>query len=136
MDFTGLKEFMAKTGWGYLATTDGELPGVRPMGGCAWVGKEFWCATGDPTAKVDQLRRVPYAEYCFANANGDHVRLFGKCVVSTDLAEKEKLLELRPGLRNYVKDASDPHYVVIKMTPELVRFMEMTEMAYKEVSLD
>ena len=33
MDFEGIKTFIKDTGWGYLATTDGERPAVRPMGG-------------------------------------------------------------------------------------------------------
>jgi hypothetical protein len=31
MDFTELKAFIIQVQWGYLATTDGQVVGVRPM---------------------------------------------------------------------------------------------------------
>ena len=136
MDFEGLKAVMKEARWGYLATTNGKRPGVRPMGGCGWFGKEFWCATGLKDSKTQDIKEVPYVEYCFSDKEGRHVRLFGKCEVSTDVEKKGKLLELHPVLKQYVGDANNPDYVVLILRPESVRFMDSEDMQYREVSLD
>jgi hypothetical protein len=63
MNFEELKQFVKQVGWGYLATSDGETVGVRPMGGLEWKSRELWCATFGGSDKIAQLKKVPYAEY-------------------------------------------------------------------------
>ncbi len=67
MDFETVKDFMKQVGWGFLATSDGNKVGVRPMGSCVWMDDELWCASRDKTEKIAQLRKVPYAEYCVSD---------------------------------------------------------------------
>ncbi len=136
MNFEELKSFMKQVGWGFLATTNGDRASVRPMGGGCWFGKEFWCATGLKDAKTADIKKAPYVEYCFADKEGKHVRLSGKCVVSTDRADKEKLLDFMPAMKQYVGDADNPDYVVLRLTPERIRYMGSDDMQYTEVSLD
>ena len=76
MNLEELKQFIKQLGWGFLATTDGRIVGVRPMGGLAWKDSQLLCATFSEsdttlrstlrsTSKVSQLKKVPYGEYCF-----------------------------------------------------------------------
>ena len=88
MNIEEVMKFMKEVGWGTLATTDGQKVGVRPMGGWAWNENELWCATAEASDKITQLKKVPYAEYCFCDAEGKHVRIAGPCTISTDNAEK------------------------------------------------
>lgn len=136
MSLDDVKALMKEAGWGTLATTDGRTVGVRPMGGWAWVGKELWCATGKPSDKVSQLERVPHAEYCFVETSGRHVRISGQCTVSTEAADKTKLYELVPALREHVSDPASPEYAVIRMKPDRVRLMAASDMEYVEIPLD
>jgi uncharacterized pyridoxamine 5'-phosphate oxidase family protein len=108
MNFETVKNFMKEVGWGFLATSDSNKVGVRPMGSCVWMGNELWAATSDGTAKVLQLRKVPYAEYCFSDREGKHVRIAGHCTISTNNDDKLKLYEAVPVLKKYYKDPSDP----------------------------
>jgi len=126
---------MKEVGWGLLATTDGKIVGLRPMGGWAWMGNELWCATSTSSDKVSQLKAIPYAEYCFAKPEGEHVRISGSCTLSTDNGDKLKLYEAVPLLKNYIEDPASPEYVVIRMKPDRIRFMVTTDMAYKDVPL-
>lgn len=135
MDMDQVKALMKQAGWGVLATTDGATVGVRPMGGWAWFGKELWCATMKSTDKVLQLSKVPYAEYCFATPEGKHVRIAGPCTVSTDNADKKKLYDAVPILREYFQDPTALEYLVIKMQPERVRMMDAPFMDYTTVKL-
>lgn len=135
MNIKEVKNFMAEVGWGMLATTDGQKVGVRPMGGLAWKGNQLWCATDISSDKIAQLKKVPYAEYCFCDAQGKHIRIAGTCVISTDNEEKRWLYEAVPALKDHISDPASPKYVVIKMTPDNIRFMESTDLKYTQIEL-
>ena len=38
-----VKSFMREVGWGFLATSDSNKVGVRPMGSCVWMDNEPKC---------------------------------------------------------------------------------------------
>lgn len=135
MTFDQLKLFVKQVGWGYLATTDGKIVGVRPMGGLAWKDNLLLCATFTPSDKVSQLKKVPYAEYCFCDSTGKHVRIAGPCTISTDNAEKLWLYKQCPELAKYFPDPAMPEYVIIKMTPENIRAMSGSDMKYEQVKI-
>jgi general stress protein 26 len=133
MNLEEVKRFMKQVPWGTLATTDGLKVGVRPMAGLAWNENQLWCATTDLSDKVVQLKKVPYAEYCFCDTKGRHVRIAGPCTISTDNSDKLWLYNAVPALKDHVSDPASPRYVVIKMTPDNIRFMTGTDMAYTQV---
>jgi len=135
MTFEELKQFIKQVGWGMLATTDGHKVGVRPMGAVVWKDSQCFCATFVYSDKVAQLKKVPYAEYCFCDSTGKHVRIAGSCSISTDNAEKLWLYEAVPALKDYISDPASPDYVIIKMTPDNIRVMEGTDMKYSQVKL-
>jgi len=135
MNIEQVKEFIKQLDWGFLATTDGRKVGVRPMGGLSWRDNELLCATFASSDKVAQLKKIPYAEYCFCDSTGRHVRIAGPCTISTDNAEKLWLYKAVPGLKDYISDPASPDYVVIKMTPDNIRFTEATDMTYTQVKL-
>jgi general stress protein 26 len=135
MTLEQVKQFIKQLRWGMLATTDGRIVGVRPMGGLAWKDNQLLCATFSASDKVAQLRKVPYAEYCFCDSTGRHVRIAGPCTVSTDNAEKLWLYKAVPALKDYISDPASPDYVIIKMSPDNIRAMETTDMKYSQVKL-
>ncbi len=135
MNLEDVKKFMKEVGYGVLATSDSSIVGARPMSGLAWNGDELWCATGDPSDKVTQLRKVPYAEYCFCSPQGKHVRIAGPCSISTDNDDKLWLYKAVPGLKDYIPDPAVPQYVVIKMRPDNIRCAETTDLTYTHVKL-
>ena len=133
MRFETVQSFMKEVGWGFLATSDGNTVGVRPMGSCVWMGNELWAATRAGSDKVLQLRKVPHAEYCFSTSEGKHVRIAGSCTISTDNHDKLQLYEAVPILKKYYSDPSDPGYVVIRMKPERIRLMAQAGKGYEEI---
>ncbi len=135
MNIEEVKQFTKQVGWGFLATTDGRKVGVRPMGGLTWNQSELWGATFAASDKVTQLGKVPYAEYCFCDSAGRHVRIAGPCSISADNNEKLWLYKAVPALKDHISDPASPDYVVIKMTPDMVRSMESTDMKYTQVKL-
>ncbi len=135
MNLEMVKNFMAEVGWGFLATSDGSKVGVRPMGSCEWMGNELWAATIDGREKIMQLRKVPYAEYCFSDKEGKHVRIAGACTISTDNDDKLKLYEAVPILKKYIKDPTEPAYVVIRMKPERILLMAEAGKGYENIEV-
>jgi uncharacterized pyridoxamine 5'-phosphate oxidase family protein len=135
MSLKTVKSFMKEVGWGFLATSDGKKVGVRPIGSCVWIGNELWCATRIGTTKVLQLKEVPYAEYCFCDREGKHVRIAGPCTISTNNGDKLKLYEAVPVLKKYYKDPSTPEYVVIRMKPERIRLMAQAGKGYEDIEV-
>ena len=105
------------------------------MGSCVWMDDELWCATSAGTEKIPQLRKVPYAEYCFMDEKGRHVRIAGPCKISNDNKDKFKLYEAVPALKKYYKDPSVPEYVVIRMKPKRILFMAKTGKGYEDIEL-
>ena len=135
MSLQRVKKFMREVGWGFLATSDGNKVGVRPMGSCVWIDNEMWCATTDGTEKIMQLRKVPYAEYCFCHSEGTHIRIAGPCTISTNNDDKLRLYEAVPVLKKYYKDPSDPKFVVIRMKPERILLMDEAGKGYEDIEL-
>jgi len=135
MSLEMVKSFMKEVGWGFLATSDGNKVGVRPMGSCIWMDNELWAATRDGTQKVLQLMKVPYAEYCFSDSEGKHVRIAGPCTISTNNDDKLKLYQAVPVLKKYYKDPSTPEYVVIRMKPERIRFLAQAGRGYGDIEV-
>ncbi len=135
MNLEDVKKFMKAVGWGILATSDGAHVGARPMGGWAWKESQFLCATLESSDKIAHLRKVHYAEYCFCNPQGKHVRIAGPCTISTSNDEKLWLYKAVPALKKYISDPAAPKYVVIKMTPDNIRCAETTDLRYTKVKL-
>jgi uncharacterized pyridoxamine 5'-phosphate oxidase family protein len=135
MNFETVKSFVKEVGWGFLATSDGNKVGVRPMGSCVWMGSELWVATTDGTEKIMQLRKVPYAEYCFCDKEGKHLRIAGSCIISTNNDDKLKLYKAVPILKKYIKDPAEPTYVVIRMKPERIRLMAESGKGYEAIEV-
>ncbi|MFA5251216.1 MAG: hypothetical protein WC454_01350, partial [Phycisphaerae bacterium] len=115
-------------------TTDGQKVGIRPMAAVAWKGSDFLCATFASSDKIAQLKKVPYAEYCFCDSAGKHVRIAGSCTISTDNAEKLWLYKKLPDLKDHVSDPASPDYVIIKMTPDSIRAMN-PDFSYQQIEL-
>lgn len=134
MTLEEIKQFIKQVQWGFLATTDGKKVGVRPMAALAWKDGCFLCATHASSDKIAQLQKVPYAEYCFCDSAGKHVRIAGHSTVSTDNAEKLWLYKELPGLKEHVSSPTSPDYVIIKMTPENIRVMN-PDYSYQQVEL-
>jgi uncharacterized pyridoxamine 5'-phosphate oxidase family protein len=130
-----VKSLMKEVGWGFLATSDGNNVGVRPMGSCVWMDDELWAATRNGSDKTIQLGKVPHAEYCFGNREGMHVRIAGYCRISADNDDKRRLYEAVPVLKKYYKDPADPGYVVIRMKPERIRLMVQTGTGYQDIEV-
>jgi len=135
MRFEDLRALMKEAGWGILATSDGQKVVARPTGGWAWMRNELWCATGNSSDKIAQLRDVHYAEYCFCTKEGKHARIVGPCKISSSYDDKLRLYKAVPALQDHIEHPASPWYVVIRMKPQRIRAMALSDIRYEEIEL-
>ena len=135
MTFGQLKVFMKKVRWGVLATSDGRRVGVRPMGAWVWVGRELWCGAERGQEKIAQLAKVPFAEYCFSNSDGEHVRIAGSCRVSARPSDKALLFDRVRSLHKFYETADDKALLVLRMKPSKIRHFSRKTYAYTNIKI-
>lgn len=116
-----------------LATSDGKRVGVRPVRALYWADKELWCGIEKGQEKIGQLRKVPYAEYCFATPDGEHVRIAGPCILSTSLKDKTRLWDNVLSLHKFYDTPQDPALVVLRMRPKRIRVFHYTTYTYRSI---
>ncbi len=55
--------------------------------------------------------------------------------ISRDNKEKLKLYQMLASLKEYVDGPMDPHYVIIRMRPKLIRWMGVHSMEYEKIKI-
>jgi general stress protein 26 len=123
MSFETVVQIMEEAKSGYLATTDGERPGVRPMGCPQWIDGELWLATHIGSAKVADVRKKARVEFCIADQNWRYVRISGRCRVSTDKADRQAFLDRVPVVKEYFDGVDDPGYAILRVAVDDIRLM-------------
>ena len=125
MGMEKVKAIMASAGVGFLATTNGERPAVRPMGAAHWVGGELWLACGADSAKAEDIRQKPNVAFCAADKDWQYVRIQGVCRVSLTKADREEFLKRVPAVKSYFSGPDDPNFAVLRITPGRIRYYAM-----------
>jgi uncharacterized pyridoxamine 5'-phosphate oxidase family protein len=121
MAFIECTEFATEIGLGYLATTDGDQPRVRPI--LLWFANQegfYFCGLA-PKQMWKQIEANPKVEVCFYNNAPDPggwrvLRVSGEAEFLDDLALKAKALEDRPFYKRYgTGQPDDPTYPVMRI---------------------
>jgi len=123
---------MKKVGTGFLATTNGRRPTVRPMSAYLWVGGDLWLATGAKSVKVADARLRPAIEFCVMDKDFAHVRIAGRCILSNRPADKKRMFAAYDWMKLFFESAESPGWSVMKIRPTSIRLMG-SDMQYREV---
>lgn len=126
---------MKSVRFGMLATSDGKEVGVRPMAAWAWVDGELWCGAEQGQKKIAHLKKVPFAEYCFIDPDGEHVRIAGPCRVSASLEDKTRLFNLVISLHKFYETPCDKAFLVLRMRPTKVCRFNRKTYAYEKIKI-
>lgn len=89
-------EFFEKNLCGYLATTEGNMPRVRPWSFLFYENGKFWFMTTNQKRVFKQLQENPYIEFCSCSPDSVFCRLSGKIEFCTDLGIKTRIFNERP----------------------------------------
>jgi general stress protein 26 len=104
-----------------LSTVDGDEPSSRVMY-IAQIDDDgtIWYASGKSSAKMSHITANP--KVCVAVSTGaKSLRLFGNAEIIDDPVVKSNLWQ--PTWITYFKDANDPEFSIIKVTPYRVEFI-------------
>lgn len=132
---TAVKRLMKTAGTGFLATTNGRRPTVRPMSAYLWVGGELWLAAFLKSEKVCDAGKCRTVEFCAMQSDFRHVRIAGRVALSRSAADKKKMFAAYEWMGRYFTSATDPNWVVMKIRPTRIRLMGVTDMQYYDVKL-
>ncbi len=116
-------DIIRDAGFGFLATTEGNQPRVRPMMPYLTEEGELLLAMLGRSRTIPQLKANPNVEVCFVDRKMWYCRASGTAVLSDDLKKKEIVFENVPMLRQYFAGPADPNYHLAVITIKAVEAM-------------
>ena len=103
-------DIVRDAGFGFLATTEGNQPHVRPMMPYLTEEGELLLALLGRSRTIPEIKANPKVEVCYVDRKMWYCRVTGTAVISNDLAKKQIVFENVPMLRQYFAGAEDPNY--------------------------
>jgi general stress protein 26 len=119
-----------------LATVDGDQPRLRPVSPLRIDGFTVYVGSLRRYHKTAEIERNPRVEMCFMDAHHNQVRLSGVAEVVTDRRELQAVWEASALLRHFLGTIDDPEFVLYRVVPTRVRYMQEWALEYFEVPLD
>ena len=110
MDKAEALDIIADAGFGFLATSEGGQPHVRPMMPYLTEEGEMLLALLGRSRTIQEVEANSKVEVCFVDRKMWYCRVTGTAVISKDLAKKNIVFENVPMLRQYFAGPEDPNY--------------------------
>ena len=130
-----LIDLIRETGFGFLATCDGNQPRVRPMMTYLTDKGDLLLALLSERRTLDQIKKNTSVEICYLNSKMCFCRVSGKAAVSSEISKKEILWNNVPRLRQYFSNARDPNFVLLEIITTSAEIMTPGQEAPDAVSL-
>ena len=103
-------DLIKDAGYGFLATTEGKQPKVRPMMPFLTEEGELLLALLSHSRTIPQIKENPLVEVCYVDRKMCFCRLSGRAKISSDLTKKETVWNNIPMLRQYFSGPEDPNF--------------------------
>ena len=117
-------DLIKDAGFGYLATTDGNQPRVRPMMPFLMEdGRQLLVAILGRSRSIRQIKKNPHVEFCFVDRKMWYCRIAGKARISEDVKKKTILWDSIPMLKQYFAGPQDLNFVLAEVDIESVEAM-------------
>jgi general stress protein 26 len=118
-----------------LATLDGDQPRVRPVSPVRTDGFTVYVANLRSYHKTAEIAAQPKVELCYLDDQHDQVRITGVAQVVTDRTVLQQVWDDNPLLRQYLGRIDNPEFILYRITPNRVRYMQEWALEYHEVPL-
>jgi uncharacterized pyridoxamine 5'-phosphate oxidase family protein len=106
-------DLIRDAGYGFLATTEGSQPRVRPMAPYLSDDHQLLIALLGRSRSIAQVKENPLVELCYVDRKMWYCRIAGKATISDDLQKKEILWNNVPTLKQYFGGVDDPNFVLM-----------------------
>lgn len=108
-------DLIRDAGFGFLATTEGNQPRVRPMMPYLTEENELLVALLPRSRTIAQVKQNPLVEICFVDRKMWYCRAAGKASINQDQAKKELVWNNIPMLRQYFGGPQDPNFILMSI---------------------
>ena len=116
-----------------LATVADDQPRLRPVSPVRTDGFVIYVGNLRQYQKTQEIAANPKVELCYMDEGHDQVRITGVAEVVTDRALLEEIWAENPLLRQYLGSVDNPQFVLYRIVPHQVRYMQEWALEYFEV---
>jgi general stress protein 26 len=120
----------------FLATTDGEQPRLRPMSPVRIDRFTVYLANFHGCNKTREIAANPRVELCFLDGRHDQVRITGVAEVVSDGVVLQEIQGANTLLRAYLDAVDSSQFILYRIRPSRVRYVQEWALDYHEVSFD
>ncbi len=120
----------------HLATIDGDQPRLRPVSPVKTDGFTVFVANLRVYHKTVEIAANPKVELCYMDDGHNQVRITGEADVVSDRTILQEIWDANPLLRQYLGSLDNPQFIVYRIRPTRVRYMQEWALEYHEVPLD
>jgi general stress protein 26 len=118
-----------------LASVDGDQPRLRPVSPLRIDGFTVYVGNLRSYHKTVELAANPRVELCFMDEQHNQVRLTGRAEVVTDRPTLQAIWDASPLLRQFLGTIDNPEFILYRIVPSRVRYMQEWALKYFEVPL-
>lgn len=119
-----------------LATVDVDQPRLRPVSPVRTQEFTVFVANLRSYGKTKEIAANPKVELCYTDKGHNQVRITGQASVLDDRSLLEEIWSENPLLRNYLGSIDNPDWIVYRIEPNRVRYMQEWALTYYEVDIN
>jgi len=108
-------DLVKDAGFGYLATSDGDQPRVRPMMPLLTEEGQLLIALLGRSRTIQQVKENPQVEVCFVDRKMWYCRVTGKGTMSDSIENKTILWNNIPMLKQYFAGPEDDNFFLLEI---------------------
>ena len=109
-------DLIRDAGFGFLATTEGKQPRVRPMMPYLTEDEGTLLVALLPRSRtIPQIKENPLVEVCFVDRKMWYCRITGRAVLDNNLEDKQVVWNNIPILRQYFSGPEDANFILLKI---------------------
>ncbi len=128
-------EVIAGDRFPHLATVDGDQPRLRPVSPVRTDGFTVYVANLRSYNKTAEIEANPKVELCYLDDSHNQLRITGVAHVVTDRAVLQEVWDGNPLLRQFLGSIDNPAFILYRIDPVRVRYMQEWALEYHEVPL-
>jgi general stress protein 26 len=118
-----------------LATLDGDQPRLRPISPLRIDGFTIYVGNLRRYHKTAEIAANPKVEICFMDEHHNQVRLTGTAEVVTDRPTLQEIWDASVLLRQFLGTIDNPEFILYRIRPTRVRYMQEWALEYFDVPL-
>jgi len=116
-------DIIKDAGFGFLATSEGQQPRVRPMSPVLTDAGRLLLALLPQCRTIPQIKENPQVELCWVDRKMSYCRMTGKATMTEDLENKKLLWDTVPSMKQYFSGPEDPNFHLVEIEVQGVEAM-------------